>query len=423
MSSIHPTKRDPSTGKAARDTRWKVRFRDANGRSRAKTFDRKVDAERFAERNGADLQRGDWIDPRSASISFDRLADTWWATTVKLAPMTRRGYWKLLKNHVLPAFSGRPQGSITWVDVEQFISDKIAEGNDPKRVRDMVSIISLIMKIGMRGRMRTDNPAADHVIPRRKRKIDQGDVLTMEQAHELVIHTRDPYKPLVWLFVMAGLRPSELCGLRVRSINFTKRLLHVSETLTYVHGFEDVPVQHSWGPPKTQAGDRFVPLPTSLCEDLAEMLAVRAENRGSKIEPDETLFESIKGGKPLDAPAIRRYILRPALVAAGLPESFRTYDLRHTHASLLIDDGANPLEVAHRLGHTDPTVTLRVYGHLFEGAQERLTDKLEERRKAAGSAKRQEREVVNLDQRRRAVGDAEQNTSRAARPTRKRRDR
>ena len=61
----------------------------------------------------------------------------------------------------------------------------------------------------------------------------------------------------------------------------------------------------------------------------------------------------------------------------------RTYDIRHTHASLLIDDGANVLAVAQRMGHTDPGVTPRVYGHLFEGVQEELTERLDLRRRAA----------------------------------------
>jgi integrase len=62
------------------------------------------------------------------------------------------------------------------------------------------------------------------------------------------------------------------------------------------------------------------------------------------------------------------------------PDDMRTYDLRHTHASLLIEQGANPIEVAQRMGHTDASITLRVYGHVFEGAQARLTAKLDELR-------------------------------------------
>jgi integrase len=60
-----------------------------------------------------------------------------------------------------------------------------------------------------------------------------------------------------------------------------------------------------------------------------------------------------------------------------LPEALRTYDIRHSHASLLIDQGANVLAIAQRMGHTSPATTLRVYEHLFAGAQEDLTRRLD----------------------------------------------
>ncbi len=82
------------------------------------------------------------------------------------------------------------------------------------------------------------------------------------------------------------------------------------------------------------------------------MLAERATRRGGPIQQDERLFESIKGGRPLNRDAFRKFVLRPALIAAGLPENMRTYDLRHAHASLLIDLGANVLDVSHRMGHS-----------------------------------------------------------------------
>lgn len=83
---------------------------------------------------------------------------------------------------------------------------------------------------------------------------------------------------------------------------------------------------------------------------------------------------------PLNRDKFRELIIRPALKAAGLPVSLRTYDIRHSHASLLIDQGANLLAIAQRMGHTDPAVTLRVYGHLFAGAQEELTQRQDELR-------------------------------------------
>ncbi len=73
-------------------------------------------------------------------------------------------------------------------------------------------------------------------------------------------------------------------------------------------------------------------------------------------------------------------MIRPGLRAAGLPETFRTYDLRHSHASVMIDLGVNLLALAQRMGHSDPAMTLRLYGHLFEGTQVELSEKIDELR-------------------------------------------
>jgi len=64
-----------------------------------------------------------------------------------------------------------------------------------------------------------------------------------------------------------------------------------------------------------------------------------------------------------------------------LPEHFRTYDLRHSHASVLIL-GVNLLALAQRMGHCDPAMSLLLYGHLFEGAQVQLSEKSDALREA-----------------------------------------
>ena len=64
----------------------------------------------------------------------------------------------------------------------------------------------------------------------------------------------------------------------------------------------------------------------------------------------------------------------------------RLFDILRTSLITSFDDGANVLAVAQRMGHTDPSVTLRVYGHLFEGVQQELTDRLDQRRQSASRA-------------------------------------
>lgn len=69
-------------------------------------------------------------------------------------------------------------------------------------------------------------------------------------------------------------------------------------------------------------------------------------------------------------------IVNRARLAAELPW-FRPYDLRHSHASLLINLGAHPKAISERMGHTEIGVTMNVYGHVFEGAQGQLTEDLD----------------------------------------------
>ena len=356
--------------------RWLARYRDGSGRSRCKTFDRKFDAQQFLDEVGSDIHRGDWIDPSSRTVLFDEWAMQWWRTTTKLRPATRRGYWGILRRRVRPYFKRRRLTDVSYMDVETFIADLLQEGLSPKYVRECISVVSLIMKLAVKANLRKDNPAAGHHIPAQRHKLHEGDVLTMEQVHELIAHVRDPYKPAVWLIVLAGLRPAELCGLRVCDLDMKKLVLHVSQTVQPLHGYDTQPFQLVTGPPKTAAGDRKIPVPEWLAAEIAGLVAARAETRGSPTTAHELLFQT-RYGNPINRDKFRADVIRPALRDAGLPESFRTYDLRHSHASLLIDLGANLLALAQRMGHSDPAITLRVYGHLFEGTQEELTRQLD----------------------------------------------
>lgn len=242
-----------------------------------------------------------------------------------------------------------------------------------------MSVISLVMQAAIKSGARRDNPAAAHHVTVRRRRIRQGDVLTMSDIHALIAQVRDPYKPAVWLLVLTGMRPSELCGLCVRSVDFARSLVAITETLLPVSAYSDQRLELVAGPPKTEAGNRTIPIPPWLTGQLAEMLAARAATRDSPVESTERLFLN-RAGKPLNRDKFRETVIRPALVAAGLPASTRTYDLRHGHASMLIDLGANVLAVAQRMGHSDPSVTLREYGHLFAGVQEDLTRQLDDLR-------------------------------------------
>jgi integrase len=132
----------------------------------------------------------------------------------------------------------------------------------------------------------------------------------MADIERLIAQVADPYKPAVWLLAYTGLRPSELCGLRVASVDFVKRVIRVTETLMPVHRYADARYGLVGRPHKTQAGDRDIPIPGWLCDQLAAMLAARAEGQPGGIGRHDYLFVR-QSGIPLHRDKFRQHVIRP----------------------------------------------------------------------------------------------------------------
>ncbi len=259
------------------------------------------------------IVHGDYVDQSQARTRFDHWAGLWWETTIGLRPSTRRGYRGHLDRHVLPHFGGVRVGTIDYAGVELFIADRLRAGLSPKMVRDSVSVLSLVLQLALRSKAIRENPASGHAIRVRRRKIREGDVLDMAQLHRLVAQTRDPYKSAVWVLALAGLRPAELCGLRVRDVDLVRAVFYVRGTLMPVQRFTDEPYRMVEGPPKTNAGDRAIPIPQWLCDEISALLAARGMH-----DRDGFLFTT-RYGNPLNRDHFREQVIRPALRAAGLP--------------------------------------------------------------------------------------------------------
>jgi integrase len=193
--------------------------------------------------------------------------------------------------------------------------------------------------------------------------------MTMEQVDWLVAHTDDRYRTAIWLLVLAGLRSSELCGLRVKDIGWDAHTLTVNEVQMLVKG--EVVVKG----PKTATGLRTIPIPQWLVAELHDHVEKRAAAIGRRLEPNDRIYVSPRGKAMLDH-TLRRIVDR-ACDKAGITH-IRPYDLRYSHASLLIDLGAHPKAISERMGHSEIGVTMNDYGHLFDGKQRELTSDLDD---------------------------------------------
>ncbi len=105
----------------------------------------------------------------------------------------------------------------------------------------------------------------------------------------------------------------------------------------------------------------------------------QAENRlqfGPGYQDFDLVFAAANGA-PIDSRNLMRRHLKPILRSAGLSESIRWYDLRHTTASILLSAGENPKVVSERLGHAGVTLTLDTYSHVLPTMQQQATERLE----------------------------------------------
>lgn len=403
--SIKPLSLD-SDGKPARGTRWRAYYRDPQGKSRSRTFDTKGECQRFLADTSSDTRRGKWADPALSRITFEQWGTDWFETKATWSPSMRASTTKLYRKHVLPFFVGRRIGDIDRVAVKRFISGMVNAGYAPKYVRAAVSIVHGVFELAREAHAVHVNPASRHGLPKAVKKPPM--FLTPDQVRQLVATVDGaapddasrpwPYSLAVLLLAYTGLRPSEMCGLRVGAVDLLRRRVSVVETLSIVNG------RLVEGPTKTKR-HRSVPLPPFLADELAAYLARRREELGRPAGPAERLFVGLKSVQ-LRETWFQQAVVRPAAVEVGLA-GLRAYDLRHTYASMLIANGAHPKAVQERMGHENISQTMDTYGHLFEALEQEATDALDRTWRAAeaGAGQAAAGEVVALAERRSAVAE------------------
>src|SRR6266508_4231641 len=109
---------------------WEARYRDPMGKERGRTFRTKRDAELFLGRQSADIQRGDYLDPRLGRTTIAHWAEEWLQTTVHLKPKTRASYESILRKRILPVFGNARIGAVEQVDIRRFVAELVRAGDE-----------------------------------------------------------------------------------------------------------------------------------------------------------------------------------------------------------------------------------------------------------------------------------------------------
>ena len=346
---------------------WQVRWYDPSGRQRTKSFKRKTDAKQFANRVEIEKQRGTYVDPALGKLLFSDWAGEWLQAKINLRPSSWARDESYLRNHVLPEFGSMALARIDKLQVQAWVRGLVEKGLHPATVQACYRILRGILNEAADARLIVESPCRNIRLPRVPKSEQR--FLTGIEVEQLADAIEPRYRTLVYCAAYLGCRWGELVGLKRAHIDLVKREVRIVGTLEEVAGGVRY-VEET----KTSGSRRSISIPAFLVDLLASHI---------RENPDAEFVFVTRSGGLIRRSNFRSRYWKPALKNAGLDEELRFHDLRHTCASLLIEQGAHPKEIQARLGHSSITTTLDRYGHLMPSLGHQLSQDLDEMHKKA----------------------------------------
>lgn len=331
------------------DGTYRTRWREyPGGPQKTRSFSRKADAERFLDTIRGDLARGTYIDPADAKVPFQTYAEEWRVAQLHRAS-TATQCETYLRVHAYPLLGHRPLGAIRRSEIQAWVKNRSAV-LAPGSVELVYRWVATIFKAAVGDRLIPVSPCDRIALP----KAPPREVVPLEVAavERMVAAVQPRLRALVVFAAGTGLRQGECFGLTVDRVDFLRRQVRVDRQLVSATG--GVPV---WGPPKSQASFRTVPLPELVTNTLAAHLDQFRNRRHGLVFTN-------REGQPLRRSGFGEAWHRAA-AKAELPEGATFHDLRHFYASLLIARNCSIKTVQKRLGHQSATETLDTYSHLW----------------------------------------------------------
>jgi integrase len=337
---------------------WYAYWRDPSGRQRSKAIGtRKKDAEAYLGTVQGRLTDGTYCELHEAT--FKEFAALWITdyATVQVKPSTLCGYQCMIDHSLVPHFGPTKLTAIRTADVQTYVADLNRKKLQPATVQKHLTLLKGMLKQAVEWDYLRTNPALTVKPPRRTH--NEMDFLTPAELHQL-LGALDPYwQPLFLTAALTGMRLGELLALQWSDLDWNSGTIRVRRSV-WQGEFQD---------PKSARSVRTIGMSPRLAAALFGHQVNTPWSEHNLVFPTED-------GMLVDPSNLRHRIFEPALTAAGL-RKIRIHDLRHTFASLLINQGENLKYVQQQLGHASITTTVDRYGHLMPDAHVGVSQRLD----------------------------------------------
>ena len=313
--------------------------------------------------------------PSTGVPTFAEWLTTWLNTyCLSLKDSTRHKYQTDIRTHIAPAIGRIPLNKLDGAAIQSFYTREYKSGISPKSIRNFHGIVHKSLAQAVKLRLILTNPAEAcdlphvthpemHPIPSDK----LNEFLTAIQSNR--------YADIYYVMLFTGLRRSELIGLTWDCVDFDKGTLRIYRQWsvnpdTHVYRFTSL---------KNNKERTFRPA-SSVLDTLRrvqrDQIARRLSAGQSWHNPNDFVFTNAVGA-PLRSNAVYRAFKR-IIIAIGLDPSIRLHDLRHTFATLSIQNGTDIKTISETLGHATTAFTMDVYGHVSDQMQRNASARMEQ---------------------------------------------
>lgn len=314
-----------------------------------------------------DVEKGNFVEPTKKK--FKEFALEYMENTYKnrVKPSTYETTLNLVVTHIIPFFGNADINDIDQFLVHQFYNEKIKEGYSSPYIQGMHETIRLLLRVAKKWEILHKDIASMLEPPKLKRK--EMKVWTIQQVNDFLKFTKHSrYHPIFFLAAYTGMRKGEILGLSWDDINFEEKTINVNKTLYRTKGL------FLLQEPKTKNSIRTIYMDDDIIRVLKKQKVKQNLERlkyGGAYKEHNMVFSQETGefANPNATNALFTRFLRQM----GLPQ-IRFHDLRHTHATILLQMGVNPKIVAERLGHSSVQITLDTYSHVTAPMKQDLSE-------------------------------------------------
>ncbi|PVE10704.1 tyrosine-type recombinase/integrase [Streptomyces scopuliridis] len=364
--------------------RYRARYIGPDGTEKSKSFrdGQKRLAEKWLSKTEADMDSGQYVDPKAGRTTFQQYAERWVASHSGEVN-SGEGAERRLRLHAYPGIGSRPLGSFKAEHVRTWLGGlKRSVPNETHR-RVIAATVSAVFNAAVDDELMARNPFKARSVQVPKPGESVIEPWTAAQVFGVQRALPERFRAAIDLGAGCGLRQGEVFGLSVDEVDFESGWLSVNHQLKRLRG------RYVFAPPKG-GKTRKVPLPASVADalrahaDAFPSLTVTLPWRTLDGEPrTKRLYFSGNGGLHVRVSYFNDSMWKPALAAAGRipePEEGERYAsarehgmhaLRHFYASVLLDAGENIKALSRYLGHADAGFTLRTYTHLMPSSEQR----------------------------------------------------